>query len=693
MSSLATSFVELVMIMRYLHPLLMVPVLAAVLLAFAPQSTNAQAPSPFFYYYDGARIYLTLDPSRVAVQFAPGASDAERRALTNQNGEVESLDRAIDAREARITLIPVKTGHDPLVAISKFGQQAQVASVGRVFHFQDGSAYAETGEFIARFKSNVSPVAIRLFNLANGVQTVRQQANSNDVLILRPLRGNPRSTLDLANTYAQSGLTEFAEPNFLIVKPAPKQARLAPTAVTPVTPNDTNFSWQWALNYTGQYAGEQRGANINATRAWGLTQGSSQIKIAIIDEGVASANPDLAGKVLTGQNVTVFPNNTNTEPNANNFHGTATAGIAAANTNNIEGIAGVCPLCQILPVKVAYEQAGGVWFTTTAWLAHGIDWAWQHGADVLSNSWTMSGPSSDVRQAIQNAVVGGRETYGSTVLFAAGNENSGTVSFPASMNNYVIAVGASNWCNQRKTNANDDCNNHENWWGSNYGTALDVVAPGQVILTTCNGVNCVYKNYTWFSGTSASTPMVAGIVGLIYSLNPDLTPAEVQQALQQGAVDIAPAGRDDATGYGRADAFNSLKALYDLSLGMQRDQSSVRAGDVVQFTLTFTNVGLTTMASPTVQVTLPAGLTYQSSDPAFTSLGGGVYELTAGDLPRYQSGSAKITGRAEASAVGQTLTVTAKVTGASPELNRTNNTATNSFFVFASDIFLPLILY
>lgn len=132
----------------------------------------------------------------------------------------------------------------------------------------------------------------------------------------------------------------------------------------------------------------------------------------------------------------------------------------------------------------------------------------------------------------------------------------------------VIAVGASNLCDQRKTLTNDDCNNHETSWGSNYGPELDVVAPGVHIFTTDITGDGGYSTsahpypvpnyYAYFNGTSSATPMVAGIVSLILAQNPSFTPDQVQYRLESSAVQKGAQGFDPQYGFGRVNAYYAL---------------------------------------------------------------------------------------------------------------------------------------
>src|SRR5262249_19585785 len=129
--------------------------------------------------------------------------------------------------------------------------------------------------------------------------------------------------------------------------------------------------------------------------------------------------------------------------------------------------------------------------------------------------------SSTINNAISAATTSGRGGKGAAVLFASGNEN-GAVTYPATLTN-VIAVGAMSMCNQRKSPSSCD---GENWWGGNFGTNLDVSAPGVKIYATDLVGSAGYSTTDYFSafnGTSSATPAVAAVMALIYSVNSGLS--------------------------------------------------------------------------------------------------------------------------------------------------------------------------
>ena len=221
--------------------------------------------------------------------------------------------------------------------------------------------------------------------------------------------------------------------------------------------------------------------------------------------------------------------------------GLVRGGIAAAKGNNAEGISGVCWDCLILPVKVLSFDGYG----QDTEIADGVQWSADNGANVISMSLGGGGYVSYFDNAISYAY-----SIGVVVLAASGNDNAGTILYPAAYDD-CLAVGALSPCNERKsTNSCDG----ENYWGSNYGADLDFLAPGvRIHTTTMSG------GYTsTFNGTSSACPHAAGIAGLIKSESDNISAYDVRLIMQQSSVDLGSPGFDTQTGYGRVNAYFSL---------------------------------------------------------------------------------------------------------------------------------------
>ena len=265
------------------------------------------------------------------------------------------------------------------------------------------------------------------------------------------------------------------------------------------------------------------------------------------------------------------------------FHGTFVAGVAGAMTDNFnlqtqqyEGMAGVCWHCKLMPVR--FINAEGTGFGSDA--AAAINYAVAHGAHIINASWGIDLNFADpseiqvIAQAIDNAV-----SRGVIVVAAAGNSGTSGLHFPASMAN-TIAVGSSNWLDRRSDfssfaapgeipdNGIDD---DGNGWVDD---VLDVVAPGELIWSAgvfsaydellydflgIPGVSAGTDTYFGADGTSFATPLVSGYAGLILSHNPGATPSQIRQAIRSNAMDLLDpngvgqslVGYDAYTGFGR----------------------------------------------------------------------------------------------------------------------------------------------
>src|SRR5438132_7376299 len=254
-------------------------------------------------------------------------------------------------------------------------------------------------------------------------------------------------------------------------------------------PNDEFLPTQWSVTKT------------HAEHAWDLSTGSSQVVIGILDTGIDPGQPDLQGKLVAGYDYV----NNDQDPSDDNGHGTAVAGIVAANSDNQIGVAGYCWACRLMPVKVLGSDGTGF----ASGLAQGMIWATDHGARVLNLS--LGGPVEDstLAAAAQYAWL-----HGVLVVAAAGNEGGLTLDYPAALPN-VLSVGASD--------ANDRL-----YAFSNQGAR--VAAPGENSTTARGG------GYVSFLGTSSAAPVVSGIAALAFSLVPQATPAQVERALETTAV-------------------------------------------------------------------------------------------------------------------------------------------------------------
>ncbi len=374
------------------------------------------------------------------------------------------------------------------------------------------------GEILVKFKPSASASAIDaaltrhdasyLRTLLDGGVEVWQVPAGRELAIVGELNEN--------------SAVEYAEPNY----------RYYAVGV----PNDPEYGKQWGHTL------------MNSPLGWDATTGSTGITIAVIDTGIDYGHPDLASKIVAGQDFV----DDDSDATDLNGHGTHVAGISAAVTNNGVGVAGMDWNARIMPIRVLNYEGSGY----TSDIIDGIYWAYQNGAKVLNLS--LGGPSySSAMQDAINAAHGA----GSLVVAAMGNDDTSSPFYPAANNN-VLAVAATGPSDVKSS-------------FSNYGSHCDIAAPGgdmsyyhdpdgiystmptyDVYLTTSYSY---YKNYDFLNGTSQASPYVAGLAALVWALQPGLTPDEVQTTIQDTAVDLGDPGWDQFYGHGRIDVQAALQ--------------------------------------------------------------------------------------------------------------------------------------
>lgn len=329
--------------------------------------------------------------------------------------------------------------------------------------------------------------------------------------------------------------------NDLSINPDLEFVEMVPYSQIYFKPNDSLYNllngpsnWNWHLDL------------INAEGAWDITQGSADINVAVVDNAVWVDHPDLADKIVAQRDTQRDTNDAN-PPGTGDLdawsHGTHVSGLVAASTNNEIGVAGIGFNVSLIAVKAANNgNPNGVYGYP------GIQWAANNGADVINMSWGGPGYS----QANQNLITAIYNT-GIVLFAAAGNDNSSSAHYPSAYQN-VISVASINY-NDIKSSF------------SNYGFSVDISSPGGSSTPGPNGVLSTYYNetsmgfYDYIFGTSMASPVAAGLGGLVLSVNPDLTPDDVEDILKNTAVDIDDINPNYAgqLGAGRIDAYEAVK--------------------------------------------------------------------------------------------------------------------------------------
>lgn len=421
------------------------------------------------------------------------------------------------------------------------------------------------GELIVKLKDGASVES--LAQSFQGASLDREIKLSSGELYVVKFNESLVSIDALAKQMNERAEVEYAEPNFIyeIIKPIVNSNVLdeilsyntSSDEGVYYTPADEKFGQLWGLNNTGSNGPRNvsavEGADVDAVRAWEITQGDRAIKIAVIDTGIDYNHPDLRDQMWTNEaeangepGVDDDGNgyvddihgydfaNDDGDPIDGHSHGTHCAGTIGASHNAI-GVAGVMRDVQFVAVKFLSDSGSG----STEAAIKAIDYATQAGVDIMSNSWGGGGRSQALQEAIERA-----NEAGIVFTAAAGNSSTDNDSSPHYPSNYnvdnVISVAA--------TTAADELASF-----SCYGrSTVHIGAPGHEILSTVKD-----GKYASYSGTSMATPHVTGVIGLFLSENKDLTPLQVRNKVMVTSDPVA-ALRGKTINAGRINAYNLL---------------------------------------------------------------------------------------------------------------------------------------
>ena len=430
----------------------------------------------------------------------------------------------------------------------------------------DFSFSQNNNELIVKFKANKKPKSsevlklqkfdnsdISLLNKRNKIESIELTGNKKerDTYILKLNSSKPIE--ELIELYKKTGVFEYVEPNYVGYGHGFQ-----------TTPNDNNFNRQWSHYNDGTFSlsNSTTDADIDTDLAWDITQGDPNLIVAILDSGAKLDHPEFSGRIW--QNTNESQNDTDTD--ANNYiddingwdfvnndndptddhgHGTNVTGIALASGNNNIGYAGVNWNSKIMICKILDNNNSGYY----SWWAEAIYYAVDNGASVINMSVGGNGSSTLLENAINYAY-----DNNVPVVVSTGNQNS-VIEYPAKYTN-AFAIGSTN---------PDDTRSVPFFWsatsGSNFGSELDFVAPGNYIYGLSYSSNTNYNSY--WGGTSQAAPHVAGLISLLLSVEPSLSVSEIRTILEESSEDQVgdsndTSGWDQYYGHGRINAFHAL---------------------------------------------------------------------------------------------------------------------------------------
>lgn len=290
-----------------------------------------------------------------------------------------------------------------------------------------------------------------------------------------------------------------------------------------VIPNDPLYAQQWHHPI------------MQSNLGWDLFQGDGSTIVALCDTGVRLDHVDLKDGLVPGYNaVDQKAQQDGGQVNDINGHGSHTAGCAAAQGNNGKGVSGMGWNLKIMPVRVSNDPSGD---SQISWLTRGARWAVDHGARIISTSY--SGVDDPAVQTTGAYIKSKNGLY----FWAAGND--GIVLTSDHPDVTVVAA----------TDEND-----LKAYFSNFGPGIDVAAPGTNIMST---YNASANSYTTLSGTSMATPLAAGLGAMITGSNPALTSQDVENILYGSCDDLGVPGEDDVFGHGRINLNLALRKSYN----------------------------------------------------------------------------------------------------------------------------------
>ena len=536
--------------------------LGAYLLCLLPLQVYSQE---FYGYYKNEKIAYSIANDKFLISF----KNENVKVTEKQIFTIDSLKR-LGQNNLFIAYVGngnISNGGKLVELMNKLRVENEIGYVSPIIMNKEGREIGGlSDQIIVKLKKQTSLTELEALIAKLNAKLIKQYEFNSQTYFISMHNNASGNALNLANTFYETGLFEYAEPKFhLFIKQAAVTRNRPLTSKNLVT---DYYPQQWALNNTGQTGGTAD-ADMDVPEAWAITTGSSSVKIAIVDDGVQIGHPDIdpnwvAGYDETGGFTGCPDGGTYGQPNLCSYpedsHGTRVAGIAVASGD----VMGVAPGSKIVPIRV-YQGESGI--SDNDWVASGIYHAISY-ADIINMSFSLDTPFGVIDDAIEYGRLYGRGSKGSIMLAATQNYGIETISFPSS-NADVIAVGASTHTDARYPD-------------SNWGYGLDVTAPGLNVYTTdiTGAKGKSSGDHFLDTGNSLSCPAVSGIMALMLSVNSNLTAVQARLILESTTDKVSTStytysssvsGQPNGTwnyemGYGRVNAYRAVRATTSANL-------------------------------------------------------------------------------------------------------------------------------
>lgn len=523
---------------------------------------------------NGQRVALHRELNAVAVKYAQGYDHESSmpRSVSKVIGTSSKEESFLPEYGLKIFSVQGATSerfqdeHDADKQLAELNNSPDIEYATPVFRHSAISSLPlyVSNQILLKFKSSSTEEQRAELHASLGGRVIDVLGYTENGFVVEVTGTEASRVVEIANAYAQSPLTEWANPDFIkcvnrrvaVKKSSNKKAVI--TARGSISNNDPKTQLnrsiedkdtveQWHLD------------KVDITRAWEITRGNSSVKVAITDDGIDVDHIEFSSRV-TDQFDFASRTADATPKRADDRHGTPVASVAVA--GGVRAI-GIAPECSLMAVRTSG-------FLGSRDEADLFQWCTDQGAAVINCSWgppDNEGPfplGDATRAAIDYSVTHGRNGLGTPVVFAAGNGNETVTEDGYAANPQVIAVAACDSEDKRS-------------WYSDRGPEIFICAPSnggsRSIFTADRQGSAGYNPsrggpsdnqdyFDSFGGTSSAAPLVSGVIGLMISANPQLTEAEIREILRETADTILGdsedfydrGGHSDSFGYGRVNA-------------------------------------------------------------------------------------------------------------------------------------------